>query len=1231
MAGLRWKFTAVLETLSPLHLGDGGSNPDRIKNHRPGETPGRVATVFTDCDERAYLPGTSLKGWLRAFAERALEPGDCEKLFGTGDAAGRVWCFDARYASAPAEPNKLAEWHENRGTCVEWHVVVDRHTGTAAPGLLYCEEVAPKGTRFNLEFQFRRPSAMNDDEATRLASAFRALLGAFEGEGGGPLGIGGGTAHDQGRVRLSKIEVSVLTDAGVRRWLRTNGTNQPTYESSAKLPSYALRVEKTEAEYTLHLEFDGGFLVNDASRARTRDDRTATKQDCDDDEGNITAMRTNDCRPYLPPSSLHGALRHRAEKILSTMRKEAVPNPSGKPGTATGLASVDALSQAAEDPVALWFGAPGWRSLVRISYVSGTSKSGLVKQEMLAVDRFTGGGAERRKFNARYFWKPAIEMRLSIDQNRLEAALAHSSDNGKEAVLLLALTLRDLADGFVTIGAGKAKGFGTCLTRIEPAKALRLAQDMPPSVSSVFETGLRPRPVPAIAATATQPGGLRSADPAGDQAFYNPYHFAEAIPPRTESAPTLASLGQDEPLSHCRYHEGLMSGYIDCTITAETPIFVGGTQKQAIKSNTVVEHYERDGNVRIPATSIRGLVSTHHEALTSSSLRVLENSHYSVRDTMGAGALSALGMLVKRSVDGKRKWFMKPLALPTFHPQKKPLDPIWAQYFPTPILKQYVGGRDAIREPGFAAAHPNWTPAHRDPASSQIAGPLTWNADFTDVRPLTAVREKHGFRLAVLAGSGTPVPGIWRVLGCAEPRQIAQPKKHELFIPVTFSADFQVESNDGPEPSLIPVDDEVIDRFEGIARELTQDWRKADKSAVRPYEPEGTRSSRLPDGKPQRLQLKAGDVVYFGISKRPSVRVTEVSFSAIWRKYSGRSFEYFSRMSPHLLPMSPERRGQRNDDQVPITASEKLFGFVEMRPDADGGEEKAQNERPLATLASRVRFTDAEYNGNMGSDPRLDPVTLKILSSPKPPSPAMYFYKEGSDAFIAKTDLRPEPGRVPRGRKFYLHHAEALENPDAQTWKTADPGEHPDQKMRIRPVRRNAQFRFRMYFDNLSRIEMAELLLTLRPTADTRYKLGLGKPLGLGTIRLDPAGTLSALLPHVRYSEVGLSMDTVAHFAVLPVSDFRSALDVPEDYRRIHEMKYGRVFYPQTTRTGMRGATDDPESELYAWFVANDYGSGTPDNPPEHSAAKTALSVSDEPIQPLKVLPYTPPRGGSNR
>jgi CRISPR-associated protein (TIGR03986 family) len=72
------------------------------------------------------------------------------------------------------------------------------------------------------------------------------------------------------------------------------------------------------------------------------------------------------------------------------------------------------------------------------------------------------------------------------------------------------------------------------------------------------------------------------------------------------------------------------------------------------------------------------------------------------------------------------------------------------------------------------------------------------------------------------------------------------------------------------------------------------------------------------------------------------------------------------------------------------------------------------------------------------------------------------------------------------------------------------------QHTRIRPIASGAKFSGRIRFENLTNVELGALLLSLKLKENLAHKLGMGKPLGLGSIKIKP----SLFLSHIeeRYS-----------------------------------------------------------------------------------------------------------------
>ena len=210
-------------------------------------------------------------------------------------------------------------------------------------------------------------------------------------------------------------------------------------------------------------------------------------------------------------------------------------------------------------------------------------------------------------------------------------------------------------------------------------------------------------------------------------------------------------------------------------------------------------------------------------------------------------------------------------------------------------------------------------------------------------------------------------------------------------------------------------------------------------------------------------------------------------------------------------------------------------------------------------------------------------VTLKILSSPKPPSPALYFKPANSPkgGYIAKAQLKPG-SHHPQGRKLYLHHR--MQN-GSNPWESRN-NEHPNQKNRIRPIKAGLEFCFHVDFVNLTDWELGLLCYALKPNESFRHKIGMGKPLGLGTVVIG-IEKLERIDRALRYSPEGLQAD---RYITDDAGHYRSAFTQRVDAQIELALKLlgdpALVKHPVRTPQ-IKGKS--PELETYAWFVANDY------------------------------------------
>lgn len=217
-----------------------------------------------------------------------------------------------------------------------------------------------------------------------------------------------------------------------------------------------------------------------------------------------------------------------------------------------------------------------------------------------------------------------------------------------------------------------------------------------------------------------------------------------------------------------------------------------------------------------------------------------------------------------------------------------------------------------------------------------------------------------------------------------------------------------------------------------------------------------------------------------------------------------------------------------------IDFAEGIFGFV--RTDKDDIEDMVkrgsitkkprQGEKGRA-YGSRVFVTDAALlKGQTDIWLSDDPIVPKILASPKPTAFQHYLVQtnDNKDKLKHYGSKTPED-TVIRGHKCYWHQGLSPERGLAieqiraaiaekqeiliKIKEQEEQGKPEKQHTQFKPVKPGVKFQFRLYFENLSDEELGALCWVLNPLGDASkdycHHLGMGKPLGMGAVKLEAA------------------------------------------------------------------------------------------------------------------------------
>ena len=400
--------------------------------------------------------------------------------------ASRVWIFDS-----------LATNQGERHTRIRDGVGINRSTGAAEQGAKFDLEVVPAGTEFTFRIE------LEDDVDPNFEKVLAAVLAEWK-HGRGSLG--GRTARGLGAFTLIETRMVVRDlkpNTGLLEFLQsdrpwTGADSRKLADENwicnqiqtIKVQPHPLNGQFPESvagsflSVGLRLKCNGPIVVNDPAAAALAGYEFAPRIEQLDDA----------CRFLLPGSSIRGVLRSHGEKIARTVAAHAVnelcKTPEEKLATfKTRCPACDpqqnkpqqplvscqslAIHYAGETnekekdktngelgydservpigkfcPACQLFGSTYYGSRLRIEDAYSERNHHVHAQDFLKIDRFTGGGLDRAKFDAITAWEPEFAVRLYLE-NPADTELAW-----------LTLILRDLRDGMLNIGFGGAKGFG---------------------------------------------------------------------------------------------------------------------------------------------------------------------------------------------------------------------------------------------------------------------------------------------------------------------------------------------------------------------------------------------------------------------------------------------------------------------------------------------------------------------------------------------------------------------------------------------------------------------------------------------------------------------------------------------------------------------------------------------------------------------------------------------------
>ena len=164
---------------------------------------------------------------------------------------------------------------------------------------------------------------------------------------------------------------------------------------------------------------------------------------------------------------------------------------------------------------------------------------------------------------------------------------------------------------------------------------------------------------------------------------------------------------------------------------------------------------------------------------------------------------------------------------------------------------------------------------------------------------------------------------------------------------------------------------------------------------------------------------------------------------------------------------------------------------------------------------TRVFFEDAFLSENSYPLVERNEKTPRILAEPKPTAFQIYLKQDlqSIDAFRNqwgqikgwKNIKSYNDSTVIRGNKLYWH----INNAEWEESNRENVNRYRSQYTSIKPIKKGAKFKGKIRFENLRDVELGALLFVLNLPDGCCHKIGMAKPLGLGSVKITPKLYLS--------------------------------------------------------------------------------------------------------------------------
>ena len=695
--------------------------------------------------------------------------------------------------------------------------------------------------------------------------------------------------------------------------------------------------------------------------------------------------------------------------------------------------------------------------------------------------------------------------------------------------------------------------------------------------------------------------------------FHNPYNFIPA-PPRETDNPELGDLahrklqGYDSfPLGHERYVPELWSGRIAVKLTTHSPLLILDAGKSELYENDQKRDHKlfpvrlsADGQPYLPPTSIKGMLRSAFEAITNSRFTVFEKH----QDRLAYRMPAKIGPIPARVENHNGQEVLRLMQADVIG-------------FAAKLPRYEERSRQKDKGEGNAALpYPNGNPPQH--------GEAVW----------VQINGSRVCRIERRTDADSPA-GDWLAgWACVTGPNINKKRYERVFL-------------EGPNDRFIPIGDKHRDLW----RELIKNYQEAHERDLKQRENRGEKPRDYLGDQPGKTGWSRH--IYEKSERELHVDTERFSGTLCYAELVANSTSEIAALIPvtisrRLYSASPEdlmpeslKPAQSLEQLSPV---DRVFGWVNQ----NGSGAYRGNVRigPVRCISPNP-VKSFEEEG-------LPPLPLAILGQPKPQQARFYAAQSKQGEAQQNGSFKEQAGYLLnkglRGRKVYPHHAGLpdgyWDNPHEDRTQRSENGffqeyrrphepvieyggaklnrertgfelkagdgaeQRDDQNRSIKSwVKPQITFEFEIDVTNLSNVELGALLWLMTLPEGYFHRLGGGKPLGFGSVRLALDWNKTDLREGhdwlAFYSTLDEGDNANRNAAQRCIREFETEIAAAYGNGDLNRVSFIAAFnhgargfddgkplhYPRALQQGQeRNGTipPHPEGKAFEWFVANE-------------------------------------------